>query len=76
MRTSSERRTGRPLRAGGADLRVEPALDAGERIEIDVGEAERVRGQRALRIDAAIFGLEADAGAARAPCTRVALAAA
>ena len=45
---------------------VERALDAGEAAAVDIGEADQVRGERAVRIDALGLRLEIDAGQAEA----------
>ena len=53
-------------RLAALQLLVEEALDAGQAGIVDAGIAEDVGGGRALRIDAALLGLELEAGNAEA----------
>ena len=46
----------------GEPLPVEPFLDAGDALVVDVDVADHVRDRRAVRIDALVLGQEADAG--------------
>ena len=49
---------------GGEALSVDIFLDAGDALVVDVGEAENMGGDRAVRVDAPVLRQEADAGQA------------
>ena len=46
----------------GKPTRVEPFLDAGDALVVDIDVTDHMRDHRAVRIDALVLGQEADAG--------------
>ena len=50
--------------ASRANVFIKTTLDAGECVQVNIGETQCVRGQTALRIDAAIFAFKANAAEA------------
>jgi hypothetical protein len=66
-----DRELDRLLQAVGGEARhvqvgkaagIEPFLDAGDALVVDIDVADDVRDHRAVRIDALVLGQEADAG--------------